>query len=101
MIRVSMLFPDREGASFDMNYYLNSHMPMIRKKLGSALLRDEIWKGLGGPRDQPATYRVLQHLYFDSPGSFNIAFHDHARNIMADIPNFTNVEPVIEAEDKL
>lgn len=101
MIRVSTLFPNREGAAFDMSYDLNSHMPMLRKRLGSALLRDERWKSLRGPRDQPATYRVLQHLYFDSPGSFNVAFHAHAQNIMADISNFTNVEPVIEVEDEL
>jgi len=98
MIRVSVLYPNTEGATFDMPYYLDSHMPMVRDKLGSALRKDEIWQGLGAPGDQPATYKVLLHMYFDSPESFNEAFQDHAANIMADIPNYTNLQPVIELE---
>jgi len=98
MIRVSVLYPNSEGATFDMPYYLDSHMPMVRDKLGSALLKDEIWQGLGAPGDQPATYRVLLHMYFESPESFNTAFHAHAEAIMADIPRYSSVQPVIELE---
>jgi len=98
MIRVSVLYPESEGMTFDMPYYLDSHMPMVRDKLGSALLKDEIWKGIGAPGDQPATYRVLLHMYFDSPESFNTAFGAHAGTIMADIANYTNTQPVVELE---
>jgi uncharacterized protein (TIGR02118 family) len=98
MIRVSVLYPNSEGATFDMPYYLDSHMPMVRDKLGSALRKDEIWKGLGAPGDQPATYQVLLHMYFDSPESFNTAFAAHAESIMADIAKYTNIQPVIELE---
>ena len=98
MIRVSVLYPNSQGASFDMEYYLKTHLPMVRKTLGAALLKDEIWKGLGAPGDQPATYQVVFHMYFESPESFNTAFAAHAETIMADIPKFTNVQPVIELE---
>ena len=36
MIKVSVLYPNSEGYSIDMDYYCNSHMPMIREKLGAA-----------------------------------------------------------------
>jgi uncharacterized protein (TIGR02118 family) len=98
MIRVSVLYPNSEGSTFDMEYYLGSHMPMAREALGTALLKDEIWKGLGAPGDQPATYQVLLHMYFESPESFGAAFDAHAERIMADIPKYTNVQPVIELE---
>jgi uncharacterized protein (TIGR02118 family) len=98
MIRVSVLYPNSEGATFDMPYYLDSHMPMVREKLGSTLLKEEIWKGLGAPGDKPATYQVLLHMFFDSPESFNTAFGAHAGTFMADIPNYTNIQPVIELE---
>jgi uncharacterized protein (TIGR02118 family) len=98
MIRVSVLYPNSDGASFDTSYYLQSHLPMVRDKLGSALLKDEAWKGLGAPGNQPATYQVVFHMYFDSPESFDAAFAANAESIMADIPRFTNVQPVIELE---
>ena len=98
MIRVSVLYPNSQGASFDMEYYLRTHLPMVRMTLGHALLKGEIWKGLGAPGDQPATYQVVFHMYFESPESFDTAFAAYAETIMADIPKFTNVQPVIELE---
>lgn len=41
MIRVSVLYPTGEGATFDRDYYLNSHMPLTRDLFKSALLKDE------------------------------------------------------------
>ena len=37
MVKVSVLYPNREGTKFDMAYYLNHHIPMVRQLLGSAL----------------------------------------------------------------
>jgi hypothetical protein len=37
MIKVSVLYPHKEDFKFDMNYYINSHIPMVGEKLGSAL----------------------------------------------------------------
>ena len=28
MIKVSVLYPNTEGSKFDLDYYVNSHMPM-------------------------------------------------------------------------
>src|SRR5437773_10674077 len=37
MIRVSVMYPRTEGDSFDMDYYVNKHMPMVRDRCGEAL----------------------------------------------------------------
>jgi hypothetical protein len=34
LIKVSVLYPNAAGSNFDMNYYLNRHMPMVQRKLG-------------------------------------------------------------------
>jgi len=35
-IKVTILYPNSEGTTFDMNYYANTHMPMVAEVLGSA-----------------------------------------------------------------
>jgi len=38
----------------------------------------------------------MGHLYFDSVEDFQNSFGPNAEEIMADIPNYTNIEPVIQ-----
>jgi uncharacterized protein (TIGR02118 family) len=37
MIKVSVLYPNRAGAQFDMDYYCDRHIPLVRRLLGAAL----------------------------------------------------------------
>jgi hypothetical protein len=37
MVKVSVLYPNRKDTTFDMEYYCNLHIPMVRQLLGSAL----------------------------------------------------------------
>jgi uncharacterized protein (TIGR02118 family) len=100
MVKVSILYPRKDGATFNMNYYLDSHMPMARQKLGAACKGVAVEQGLaGGAPGAPPTYAAMGHLLFDSVESFQVAFGPHAATIMADIPNFSTVEPVIQISE--
>ena len=37
MIKVSVLYPKNPDGTFDMSYYLATHIPLVREKLASAL----------------------------------------------------------------
>jgi hypothetical protein len=37
MIKVTVLYPNSAGTKFDMGYYLNYHIPMVARLVGSAL----------------------------------------------------------------
>ena len=37
-IKVSVLYPDGEGKTFDMDYYCNKHVPMVAGLLGDAVI---------------------------------------------------------------
>jgi uncharacterized protein (TIGR02118 family) len=41
----------------------------------------------------------MGHLYFDSVGAFQGAFGPHTKEIMADIPNYTDVQPTIQISE--
>src|SRR5262249_30114044 len=80
MVKISVLYPHEGGSGFDMNYYLNNHIPMVRQKLGAACKGVAVEQGLAGamPGSQP-TYSAMGHLLFDSIESFQAAFGPHAR----------------------
>jgi uncharacterized protein (TIGR02118 family) len=97
MIKVSVFYPHKEDFKFDMDYYLNSHIPMVREKLGSAVKGVSMEQGIGGPEPgSPPIYHVMFHLFFDSLEAFAGAFGPHAESIRGDIPNYTDIEPAIQ-----
>jgi len=100
MIKVSVLYPRTEGSNFDMQYYCENHMPMVRKKLGAACKGVTVEQGLGGAAPgTPPPFVALGHLLFDSVESFQTAFGPHAESIMGDIPNYTAIAPTIQISE--
>jgi uncharacterized protein (TIGR02118 family) len=100
MIKVSVFYPNSPGSSFDMDYYLTRHLPMVGEKLGSACKNIAVEQGLGSlPPGSAALYSAMCHLSFESVQAFEAAFAVHGEGIVADIPNYTNVQPIIQISD--
>jgi len=97
LIKISVLYPKQDGGRFDMDYYLKVHIPMVQDKLGAACKSVAVEEGMSGVMPgTPPTYCVLCHLAFESVEKFQSAFAQHANAIMADIPNYTSLQPVIQ-----
>jgi uncharacterized protein (TIGR02118 family) len=100
MIKVSVLYPNEEGKTFDMEYYLGTHIPMVLQLLGDACKKGAAEQGIaGGSRGSVPTYTAMGHMYFENLEDFNSAFGPHANEIMGDIPNYTNILPVIQISE--
>lgn len=101
MIRISVLYPNGDGATFDHDYYANNHMALVREKLSEhGLVRVEVDKGLaGGQPDAPAPFVAAGYLFFASIADFQAAFGVGGADIMADVPNYTNIEPQIQISE--
>jgi len=100
MIKVSVLYPNRPGAKFDMAYYCQTHIPMVQRKLGAAIKSVAVEQGIaGGAPGVPAAFIAMGHMYCDSIEAFQTAFTPHVQEIMGDIPNYTDIEPTIQISD--
>lgn len=100
MIKVSVMYPYSEGASFDMNYYRSTHIPLVEELLGDALQSSAVDAGIaGGAPGEPAPFMAMGHLIFESLESFQRAFGPKAKQILADISNYTNVQPVTQISE--
>jgi uncharacterized protein (TIGR02118 family) len=97
MVKVSVLYPNRADTKFDMRYYLNHHIPMVRRLLGSALKGVSVEHGISGEEPgSSAPYVATGHLLFDSVQTFQSSFAPHAEEITKDIPKYTNSEPIVQ-----
>ena len=97
MTKVSVLYPNIEGKKFDMDYYSSKHVELVAGLLGDALKGASIESGIGGAAPgMPAPYGAMGNLYFESPEAFANTFGPNAKEIMDDLPNFTDIEPVVQ-----
>jgi uncharacterized protein (TIGR02118 family) len=100
MIKVSVLYPATAGAKFDLDYYTKTHIPLCKLKLGSALRGATVDKGVaGGAPGDSAPYVAVGHLMFDSVDAFRKAMAPVGKEIMADIPNYTTIAPVMQISE--
>jgi uncharacterized protein (TIGR02118 family) len=99
MIRVTVLFPKTSDSHFDMDYYLNKHIPMTKAKLQSLgfPVEAQVDEGVGSiALGEPAPYAAIGYLTFEKMEDFQNGLTTHGAEIMSDIPNFTNVQPQIQ-----
>lgn len=102
MIKVSVMYPNGPEARFDDAYYRDQHMPMVQKLMGDYCKYFTIDKALDGAAAQSnAPYIAMGHLYCDSVEDFQAGFVPHTKEIMGDIPNYTNQTPIVQMSEVL
>ncbi len=92
MIRLSVLYPTAEGATFDHDYYRDQHVPLAVKTWG--LASAEIDKGVDGP------YVAAVHFQFESMEAMGTAMAvDGTAQVQADVANYTSIQPVMQISE--
>jgi uncharacterized protein (TIGR02118 family) len=99
MFRLTVAYPAKEDGHFDFEYYTSKHMPMVEKFIGADVERIETSRGMAGAGGGAAPYTCIGQIYLKSLDSFGAAMEKHGGEIMGDIPNYTNIEPVVQIEE--
>lgn len=100
MYKVTILYPNGEDRTFDMEYYKNNHMPMVAGFLGKNLKFYEIDKGISGrtPADK-IPFVAIGYFYISDVAEYNNAIAQHRDAIVSDIKKYTNIQPVIQISE--
>lgn len=98
MILLTALYPKTADSRFDMDYYLNTHTPLVRERLTPmGLTGIDLEEGLaGGAPDSPASYTLIGRLKFNTIDELQAAVVAHGPELMGDIANFTDVQPLMQ-----
>lgn len=100
MIRVSVLYPNHPGSHFDVEYYLNTHIPLTNTLLGPII--KELTVDIGSSGTTPGSappFAAIFSIACESVESFTSAFMPNVAQLQGDIPNYTNIEPVIQISE--
>jgi uncharacterized protein (TIGR02118 family) len=104
MVKISILYPNQPGSRFDFSYYTQTHMPRSIELLSAhpGFRGVSVERGVGGgiPGSEPA-YVVMCHFQFSSADAFMEAFMPNAPELQGDMPNYTNIEPLIQINEVL
>lgn len=102
MICVAVIYPNAAGVKFDINYYRYQHLPLVRECYGpfglSGLEMDEALSKQG---KNAAPYLAIAYMLFSSIEEFMGAYKEVGEKVMADISNFTDIEPVIQISHRI
>ena len=98
MNRVTVLYPNQAGAKFDFDYYTRKHVPWVSGFVGQKI---EVRKGISSPTGSSPAFVCLASIHITSIEEFQTVLAQHGTEIMADIPHYTNVEPIIQFDEVL
>lgn len=95
MIKVSVMYPYRDGARFDHTYYSDTHMPLLSARMGAACLSYTVDKGIsGGEPGSTPPYIGMCHIFGDIG-----KYLGRVRPEAADIANYTDLAPVMQISE--
>jgi uncharacterized protein (TIGR02118 family) len=102
MASLSVVYPRTPGANFDYAYYRDKHMPLVSQRWGNAgLTGGEALLGRTAPDGSEAPYFAIGVIHFDTAENLQAALTgEHASEVIADIQNFTDAQPVIQINER-
>jgi len=100
MFKVTILYPNGDDKTFDMDYYEKKHMPMVAGFIGKNLKFYEIDKGISGrtPTDK-APFLAIGYFYITDVAEYGKVIAQNRDAIVSDFKNYTNVQPVIQISE--
>jgi uncharacterized protein (TIGR02118 family) len=98
MYILTITYPRSNSATFDFDYYRNTHLPEVGKAFGpyglgyASVLKGE--ESLGGK--EPAYFAVAILSFATEQGARDAVASKGAKALIKDIPNFTTCKPVLQ-----
>ncbi len=103
MIRITFLYPNSRNARFDLEYYVEKHMPLSIDLLGvhPGFRGVSVDRGISATPETVAPYVALCNFLFETLHDFMEAVTPHLEALRADMKNYTDIEPILQVSEVL
>lgn len=98
MQRVTVVYPNKTDATFNFDYYTKKHVPWVASLVGKSI---EVRRGISSATGSPAAFLCIATILVDSIAEFQTVFAKHGAEILADVPKYTNIEPIVQFDEVL
>jgi len=71
---------------------------MVSGLLGANVDRFEVRKGVASPDGSTASFVCMANIWIKLFYEFQVTLAKHGKEIMGDIPNFTNIQPILQVD---
>src|SRR5438876_11725425 len=93
MIVVTTMYPKTSESHFDLDYYLQKHIPLVRSRLTKMGMESlHLMRGTGSLDGGPPSFEIIAQLHFSSVQHLRDALAQHGEEIIGDIVRFANVQ---------
>jgi uncharacterized protein (TIGR02118 family) len=100
MHRLTVLYPAKDGETFNYSYYFNNHHKLVVSRLKpEGMVSCEFDKGVSDPAGGKPSYLAIAYLKFNSADELQKALAKHGAEIVGDIPNYTKIEPIMQVNE--
>lgn len=96
MIRVLVLYPRSEMNTFDIAYYQQHHLPLVKTRLAPVKLEMDL--GVSSSTS-PSPYIAVTHLFFRSMDDLREKYAAHGQELNEDKKKFTDIDLVFQISE--
>lgn len=90
---LTVLFPNKEGGRFDIDYYVNHHIPLVLSLYGDSVRNYEVFKPVSGMGNNKPPFVAMANIWITDQEAYNEA-SKKARDVFSpDVPHFTDIRP--------
>lgn len=96
---VTIVYPNKPGARFDFDHYLQKHIPMAKALFGPGF---RIQRGVQAAAGGSIPFVCLLTIEIESAEKFlSVIASEKGAALLADIPNYTDIQPVVQIDEIL
>jgi uncharacterized protein (TIGR02118 family) len=102
MVIVTVIYPKTSESHFDLSYYQEQHIPLVKERLRNAGMESlHLMRGTAALDGGQPNFAVIAQLHFTSVEHLRSALAQHGQEIIADIAKFTNVQPFMQINETI
>jgi uncharacterized protein (TIGR02118 family) len=100
MVKVSVFYKNTARGKFNADYFLSVHMPLAVRLLAAGIQSATAEIGVRGTGDGDApAFAAIASFTSESAEAFMNTFMEVGVRLQADIPNYTDIEPLIQVSN--
>lgn len=96
---ITVLYPAKDNAGFDFQFYLSRHVPLIEDILGNSLHKLEVRRGQPAADGSPPVYTAVISIWIADWAAYETAMAARAKELIDEVPLFTKVMPIIQTDE--